>query len=178
MFVKKLKWGVVACYGVAAWAGCNDAVDTAIGGMCMAVQTPIDNTSATMCEAPPNIVENFGTEGQCSSRPATDYDHTLAVDDPKRTAPLPGGEAIWPACDVVDGREDWVLVGTKAPGAGARTKAFDEIRKLLEVHDHVLSMQEIEEAAIKSGMRTMLQDAMLHVVAGRTTLEEIFRVVG
>ena len=53
-----------------------------------------------------------------------------------------------------------------------------EIRKLLEVHDHVLSMQEIEEAAIKSGMRTMLQDAMLHVVAGRTTLEEIFRVVG
>ena len=53
-----------------------------------------------------------------------------------------------------------------------------EIRRLLEVHDHVLSAQEIEEAAIKSGMRTMLQDAILHVVAGRTTLDEVFRVVG
>ncbi len=53
-----------------------------------------------------------------------------------------------------------------------------QIRKLLESHDHVLSAQEIEAAAIASGMRTMLQDAMLHVVAGRTTLEEIFRVIG
>ncbi len=53
-----------------------------------------------------------------------------------------------------------------------------KIRKLLESHDHVLSAQEIEAAAIDSGMRTMLQDAMLHVVAGRTTLEEIFRVIG
>lgn len=53
-----------------------------------------------------------------------------------------------------------------------------EIRKLLESHDHTLSAQEIEAAAIASGMRTMLQDAMLHVVAGRTTLEEIFRVIG
>ncbi len=53
-----------------------------------------------------------------------------------------------------------------------------EIRRLLETHDHVLSAQEIEEAAVASGMRTMLQDAMLHVVAGRTTLDEIFRVVG
>ncbi len=53
-----------------------------------------------------------------------------------------------------------------------------EIRKLLETHDHVLSAQEIEAAAIASGMRTMLQDAILHVVAGRTTLDEVFRVVG
>lgn len=53
-----------------------------------------------------------------------------------------------------------------------------EIRKLLENHDHVLSSQEIEESAVKSGMRTMMQDAVLHVVAGRTTLEEVFRVVG
>lgn len=53
-----------------------------------------------------------------------------------------------------------------------------EIRKLLETHDHVLSAQEIEAAAVASGMRTMLQDAILHVVAGRTTLDEVFRVVG
>ena len=53
-----------------------------------------------------------------------------------------------------------------------------EIRKLLESHDHVLSSQEIEASAVASGMRTMLQDAILHVVAGRTTLDEVFRVVG
>lgn len=53
-----------------------------------------------------------------------------------------------------------------------------QIRALLESHDHTLSSQEIETAAIASGMRTMLQDAILHVIAGRTTLEEIFRVIG
>lgn len=53
-----------------------------------------------------------------------------------------------------------------------------ELRKLLERPTHILSAQDIEEAAIASGMTTMLQDAMLKVVAGETTLEEIFRVVG
>ena len=53
-----------------------------------------------------------------------------------------------------------------------------EIRKLLETHTEVLSAQDIEAAAVRSGMRTMLQDGILHVVAGRTTLEEVFRVVG
>jgi len=53
-----------------------------------------------------------------------------------------------------------------------------EIRKLLEQHTAVLSAQEIEIAAIKSGMKTMLQDGMLHVIAGHTTLEEVYRVVG
>ncbi|MFZ1249309.1 MAG: ATPase, T2SS/T4P/T4SS family [Candidatus Saccharimonadales bacterium] len=53
-----------------------------------------------------------------------------------------------------------------------------EIRTLLETHTKVLSAQEIEAAASASGMRTMLQDAVLHVVAGRTTMEEVFRVVG
>lgn len=54
----------------------------------------------------------------------------------------------------------------------------NELRHILETPSHVLSSQDIEEAAIKSGMRTMLHDAMLKVVAGETTLEEIFRVVG
>jgi type II secretory ATPase GspE/PulE/Tfp pilus assembly ATPase PilB-like protein len=53
-----------------------------------------------------------------------------------------------------------------------------ELRQLLERPSTILSSQDIEAAAIKSGMRTMLQDAMLKVVAGETTLEEIFRVVG
>ncbi|HWT55803.1 MAG TPA: GspE/PulE family protein [Candidatus Microsaccharimonas sp.] len=53
-----------------------------------------------------------------------------------------------------------------------------EIRKLLETTHTVISAQEIEAAAIKSGMRTMLQDGILEVCAGRTTLEEVFRVVG
>lgn len=42
----------------------------------------------------------------------------------------------------------------------------------------ILTAQQIEEAAIASGMRTMLQDGILKVVAGETTLEEVFRVVG
>lgn len=53
-----------------------------------------------------------------------------------------------------------------------------EIRTLLEHPTHVLSTQEIEEAAIHSGMSTMLQDGILKVIAGETTLEEVYRVVG
>ncbi len=52
-----------------------------------------------------------------------------------------------------------------------------EIRRLVE-HGKILSSQEIEEAAIKSGMHTMLQDGILKVIAGETTLEEVYRVVG
>lgn len=43
---------------------------------------------------------------------------------------------------------------------------------------HQLTAQEIEAAAIASGMHTMLQDGILKVVAGETTLEELYRVVG
>jgi len=53
-----------------------------------------------------------------------------------------------------------------------------EIRKLLESPTTVLSAQTIEAAAIASGMRTMLQDGILKVCAGQTTLEEVYRVVG
>jgi type II secretory ATPase GspE/PulE/Tfp pilus assembly ATPase PilB-like protein len=53
-----------------------------------------------------------------------------------------------------------------------------EIRTLLETHADVLSTQAIEAAAIKSGMRTMLQDGILKAIAGETTLEEVYRVVG
>lgn len=53
-----------------------------------------------------------------------------------------------------------------------------EIRRLLEQTHTVLSAQDIEEAAIKSGMRTMLQDGILKVIAGQTTLDEVYRVIG
>jgi type II secretory ATPase GspE/PulE/Tfp pilus assembly ATPase PilB-like protein len=53
-----------------------------------------------------------------------------------------------------------------------------EIRKLLENHTGILSTQDIEKAAIASGMRTMLQDGILKVIAGETTIEEVYRVVG
>ncbi len=52
-----------------------------------------------------------------------------------------------------------------------------KIREVLE-HGNLSSTQQIEEAAVADGMRTMLQDGILKVVAGETTLEEIFRVVG
>ncbi|MEO8105070.1 MAG: GspE/PulE family protein [Candidatus Saccharibacteria bacterium] len=54
----------------------------------------------------------------------------------------------------------------------------DKLRQLLEHGGASLSTQEIEAAASASGMRTMLQDAIVKVVAGETTLEEVFRVVG
>lgn len=42
----------------------------------------------------------------------------------------------------------------------------------------ILSTQEIEAAAIASGMQTMLQDGALKLIAGETTIDEILRVVG
>ena len=53
-----------------------------------------------------------------------------------------------------------------------------EIRRLLEHHTEVLSTTDIEAAASASGMRTMLQDGILKVIAGETPLEEVYRVVG
>jgi type IV pilus assembly protein PilB len=52
-----------------------------------------------------------------------------------------------------------------------------EIRSLLE-HGGQPSAQEIEEAAINSGMLTMLQEGILRALAGDTSLEEVLRVVG
>jgi type II secretory ATPase GspE/PulE/Tfp pilus assembly ATPase PilB-like protein len=54
----------------------------------------------------------------------------------------------------------------------------DALRQLLENPRSSVSTQTIEAAAIKSGMRTMLQDGILKVLAGETTLDELYRVVG
>lgn len=53
-----------------------------------------------------------------------------------------------------------------------------ELAKLMQSGSKTLTTQDIEAAAIKSGMRTMLQDGILKVVAGETTIDEVFRVVG
>lgn len=52
-----------------------------------------------------------------------------------------------------------------------------EIRTLLEQGGQP-SAQQIEEAAVKSGMITMLQDGILRAVKGETSIEEVLRVVG
>ena len=54
----------------------------------------------------------------------------------------------------------------------------DELARLLSSPDKTVTTQAIEEAALTSGMLTMLQDGMLKVIQGKTTLEELYRVVG
>jgi type II secretory ATPase GspE/PulE/Tfp pilus assembly ATPase PilB-like protein len=53
-----------------------------------------------------------------------------------------------------------------------------KIRELLERPTKMMSAQEIEAAAVESGMTTMLQDGVLKVCRGLTTLDEVLRVVG
>lgn len=55
----------------------------------------------------------------------------------------------------------------------------DDIRSLLEQRGGaVLSAQDIESTAIRDGMLTMHQDGFLKAIAGLTTIEEIYRVLG
>ena len=71
----------------------------------------------------------------------------------------------------------------------SRSRAFDEValREQFTMSGEILklmqsgqsaSTQEIEKAAIASGMMTMQQDGVLQVLAGKTTLDEILRVIG
>ncbi len=53
-----------------------------------------------------------------------------------------------------------------------------EIQKLLQAGNLATSTDDIEAAAVKSGMMTMKQNAILKVCAGETTLEEVLRVLG
>jgi type II secretory ATPase GspE/PulE/Tfp pilus assembly ATPase PilB-like protein len=54
----------------------------------------------------------------------------------------------------------------------------DSLSQLLSSPTETVTTQTIEDTAIKSGMLTMLQDGMLKVIKGDTTLEELYRVVG
>ena len=53
----------------------------------------------------------------------------------------------------------------------------DAMRQLLQSGSKITT-GDIESAAIKGGMTTMLQDGILKAIAGETTLEEIYRTVG
>lgn len=54
----------------------------------------------------------------------------------------------------------------------------DPILELMLDHNKTATAKDIEQAAIKSGMMTMRQDAILKVCAGETSLEEVMRVLG
>lgn len=52
------------------------------------------------------------------------------------------------------------------------------VQQLLRQPPNTITAQMLEQQAVSEGMRTMLHDGVLKVVAGHTTLEEVFRVVG
>ncbi len=54
----------------------------------------------------------------------------------------------------------------------------DALVKLLQTPGSPVNTQSIEDAARQSGMCTMLQDGMLKVIAGGTTMDELYRVIG
>lgn len=53
-----------------------------------------------------------------------------------------------------------------------------DILHLMQGGNRATTTDEIEQAAVKSGMKTMLHDGILKVCAGQTTLDEISRVLG
>ena len=54
----------------------------------------------------------------------------------------------------------------------------DAVRDIITSTGRVFNSQDIELAAIAGGMTTILQDAIIKVIAGQTTITEIFRVIG
>lgn len=54
----------------------------------------------------------------------------------------------------------------------------DQIRAILTDVNQQVTTPKIEQAAIDSGMKTMLQDAALKVISGLTSIEEMYRVIG
>jgi type II secretory ATPase GspE/PulE/Tfp pilus assembly ATPase PilB-like protein len=53
----------------------------------------------------------------------------------------------------------------------------EEIVNILSDSSRLITTDDIELAAMKGGMQTMMQDAALKVLAGQTTMEEIYRVL-
>ena len=52
------------------------------------------------------------------------------------------------------------------------------IQQLLKLPPGQLTTEMLEKKAVEDGMLTLLQDGILKVIAGKTTLEEVYRVVG
>lgn len=52
------------------------------------------------------------------------------------------------------------------------------VQAILKLDQHHITTDMIQQEAMKDGMLTMLQDGVLKVLNGETTLEEVYRVVG
>jgi type II secretory ATPase GspE/PulE/Tfp pilus assembly ATPase PilB-like protein len=52
------------------------------------------------------------------------------------------------------------------------------VQALLKLPPNQITTDILEKKAVEEGMRTMLQDGILKVIAGQTTLEEVYRVLG
>jgi len=52
------------------------------------------------------------------------------------------------------------------------------VQQILKLPPNQVTTEMLEAKAVEEGMRTMLQDGILKVIAGLTTLEEVYRVVG
>ncbi len=52
------------------------------------------------------------------------------------------------------------------------------VQQLLKLPPNQITAEMLQEKAVSEGMRTMLQDGILKAIAGLTTLEEVYRVVG
>jgi type IV pilus assembly protein PilB len=52
------------------------------------------------------------------------------------------------------------------------------VRQLLRLPPNQITTEMLQAKAVEEGMRTMLQDGVLKAIAGLTTIEEVYRVVG
>jgi type II secretory ATPase GspE/PulE/Tfp pilus assembly ATPase PilB-like protein len=52
------------------------------------------------------------------------------------------------------------------------------VRQILRLPPNQISTEMLQAKAVEEGMRTMLQDGVLKALAGLTTIEEVYRVVG
>ncbi len=52
------------------------------------------------------------------------------------------------------------------------------VQKLLKLPPSQITTESLQDQAVADGMRTMLQDGILKAIAGQTTIEEVYRVVG
>jgi type II secretory ATPase GspE/PulE/Tfp pilus assembly ATPase PilB-like protein len=52
------------------------------------------------------------------------------------------------------------------------------VQELLKLPPNQLTTDMLEKKAVEEGMRTMLHDGILKAIAGQTTLEEVYRVLG
>jgi len=54
----------------------------------------------------------------------------------------------------------------------------DKLQTILRKPQHEITTNELEAAAIEGGMTTLRQTAVLKALAGETTIDEVYRVVG